>query len=169
MGEGSVQQLIVVVLFAVFGLLEFAARWARRRAGEPMPPELPAAASARVEQEDLTVPQPSSQPVALPTSRSPARDTGTGGRSAPAERDRARKLRERLLRERLALAREATVRSAPARPRASRTASVGMSALERLRGTVEVSRRRTMFTAADARRGIIAQTVLGQCRGLDVQ
>ncbi len=174
MGEGNLQQLIVFVLVTVFGLVELAARWFRRRSGELRPDDQPSAPFDQSEREEFAVPRSAQQPVRRtapqsapePAPQSVARDTIGSNRSAPAERDRARKMRERQLRDRLDKAREATIRVAPARRVSSRAASQGMTASERSGGTATVTRRRPVFTADDARRAIIAQAVLGPCRGL---
>jgi hypothetical protein len=81
---------------------------------------------------------------------------------------RDRTARDRTARDRTSSVRQAVVRTAPVRPVASRVATGGLSARDRMAAGSSVTRRRGLtFTADDARRGVIAMTVLGPCRALE--
>lgn len=168
MGDGGFQQIIIIGLFLLFGLADLIARWARGRTRSQQPGEpvrRPVEEDPwqvdmpwRDEDDDVVVEQrPVRVEAPVPV---PARDR------VSAERGRAP--RERTVRDRASSVRQAVVRSAPVRPVASRLATGGISAQDRIAAGLSGARQRGVtFTAADARRGVIAMTVLGPCRALE--
>jgi hypothetical protein len=169
MGDGGgFQQIIIIGLFLLFGLADLIARWARGRVRSQQPRDplrRPADDDAfqvdmpwrNEDPSDVIVverrPERAAAPVPVPTSDRSARD---------------RSARDRSARDRTSSVRQSVSRSAPVRPPASRLASGGISARDRIAAGVSGARaRRLTFNADDARRGIIAMTVLGPCRALE--
>jgi len=97
-----------------------------------------------------------------------AASRGAAPQGAAARAGSDRSARDRSARDRTSSVRQAVSRSAPVRPVASRLASGGISARDRMAAGVSGPRARGLtFNADDARRGIIAMTVLGPCRALE--
>lgn len=190
MGDGGFQQIIIIGLFLLFGLADLIARFARGRMrsqsqqpGEPVRRPVEEDAPWQVdmpwrdEDDDVVEQRPVrvERPAPMPTrERVTAERAGVdraGVDRAGAERvsaERGRAPRDRAMRDRTSSVRQAVVRSAPVRPVASRLASGGISARDRLAaGASGVRARGLTFTANDARRGVIAMTVLGPCRALE--
>ena len=164
MRDGGLQQLILVVVFLVFAVVDLLARWARRRQGP---------SDERDDRERIVFPpDEEDEPFGFP------RDARDQGRAAEVQRSRdqaaarqesrgrgaAAREEARLARERAAMVRDAILRAAPVRgkepkraPAASRVAA----------GPAPARGRAGRFSAADARRAVIAMTVLGPCRGLE--
>jgi hypothetical protein len=172
MGDGGgFQQIIIIGLFLLFGLADLIARWARGRtrsspSGEPV--RRPVDAEERPWQVDMPWQDDDHDVVVMERPvrvDAPAPERERVER-APPRRDRT--ARDRSARDRTSSVRQAVVRTAPVRPVASRVATGGISARDRMAAGLSVTRRRGLtFTADDARRGVIAMTVLGPCRALD--
>lgn len=170
MGDGGgFQQIIIIGLFLLFGLADLIARFARGRTRSQQPSEpvrRPVEGAPwqgdrpwRDEDDDdvVVVQRPVRVDAPVPV---PARER------VSAERGRAP--RERTVRDRTSSVRQNVVRGAPVRPVASRLATGGISARDRLAAGLSGPRPRGLtFTADDARRGVIAMTVLGPCRALE--
>jgi len=180
MGDGGgFQQLIIIGLFLLFGLADLVARWARGRTQ----PEQGRDPARRTVPDDSWRDADSSDVVVVvrrperveeePVQRSPSERDAQRAPSAPARSAASRPgsdrlVRDRSARDRTSSVRQSVMRSAPVRPVASRLATGGMSARDRASSGVSGLRTPGLaFTAADARRGIIAMTVLGPCRAHD--
>jgi hypothetical protein len=171
MGEGGgFQQIIVIGLVLLFGLADLMTRWAKGRMRSQEPGE-PTRRPAQDDPWQVDVPWRNedasndvvvvSRPVRVEV---PARMPTRTRESA----ERARAPRERTVRDRTSSVRQAVLRSAPVRPVAPRLAAGGISARDRMAaGTSGPRARGLTFSADDARRGVIAMTVLGPCRALE--
>jgi hypothetical protein len=181
MGDGGgFQQIIIIGLFLLFGLADLIARWARGRTPSS-PPGEPVRRPVDVEERPWQVDMPWQDDDDVVVMERPVRvDAPAPERErverAPPRRDRTardrtardRTARDRTARDRTSSVRQAVVRTAPVRPVASRVATGGISARDRMAAGLSGTRRRGLtFTAEDARRGVIAMTVLGPCRALD--
>lgn len=202
MGDGGLQQLIIVGLFLLFGLLDLVGRALKRRGGgqraetdpndyagdyandqsdfdafgqprergpERMQPRAPEP-DYEVWREEPVVERPAPverQPS--PVKRQPApmsapRTVQSGPRSAP-----TRSAPERGSAPRVAAPRVAALRVAPVRVQSARKASAGMTALDRM-DTSSTARARSgapLLNVHDARRAILAMTILGPCRAFE--
>jgi hypothetical protein len=213
MGDGGLQQLIIIGLFLLFGLADLIARVARGRTRSQQPGEpvrRPAEMEERPWQADMPwqgdddeeevvrrpvrdVPVPAHARVderqkqranerVRERANERVRERTNGRVQERVERvqervervqervnaERGRPARERAVRDRTSSVRQDVVRSAPVRPVASRLASSGLSARDRMATSPSGRRARGLrFTADDARRGVIAMTVLGPCRALE--
>jgi hypothetical protein len=183
MRDGGLQQLILVGIFLVIALVDLLARWGRRRGG--LPGEIDGAENGR---ERIVFPPetpPSRERIVFPPGESEAERAAAAARERqraqqervlreraaaapdrpPRTRQRGTSAREeaRLARERAAIVREAILRAAPVRTRGERRSTSAGGPV----ATVTSRTRRGVFSAGDARRGIIAMTVLGPCRALE--
>ncbi len=181
MGDGGFQQLIIVGMFLLFGLLELVAR-ALKRKGEAdvsetieryeareqrdadVFEEQPLPQRSRMQpQERVPVDVPRTEPVQAPAPRVTTPRDATPRQATP------RAAAPRAATPRVATPRAATVRVAPVRVQSARKASAGMTALDRL-DTSGTGRRRNaapLLNVHDAKRAILAMTVLGPCRAIE--
>jgi hypothetical protein len=179
MRDGGLQQLILVGIFLLFALVDLLARWSKRRRGLPeemkdegdgigFPPSAPPS------RERIVFPPGESEAELAEAAREQQRAAARRAeqRRATAARDETQRVRQRgatareearLARERAAMVRDAILRAAPVRTRGERrsTSAGGPAAVVTSRA------RRGGFSIADARRGVIAMTVLGPCRALE--
>ncbi len=187
MGDGGLQQLIIVGFFLLFGLLDLVGRALKRRnqgttvepdrndyangqdefdvfaepqarRPERVPPRAPEP-GYDVRREEPMVVRPAPAPPREQAPVSAPRTTQSGPREAPV----------RMAPERGSAPRVAALRVAPVRVQSARKASAGMTALDRL-DTGRTGRGRSgapLLNVHDARRAILAMTILGPCRAFE--
>lgn len=181
MRDGSLQQLIIVGVFIVFALLDVIGRFAKKSrdgTAEPdtrdytrddddfeifdLPPARPAERQPDARRPEPfaepRVPQPMPTPRPVPTQR-PSSVPQSVPRSAPTRPPVAR----------APAPRAAPVRVAPVRTPSPRLAAIGMSAIDRIDSSRvgHEAASQPLLNVHDARRAILAMTILGPCRAME--
>lgn len=164
MPEGGLQQLFIVVLFVVVGLIDLFGRWAKGRQGNDSGGSAPPAPTRwpRVEwpDEDDGVDERYGQgrtwrpidappPVEVPAPAKPRTSSQTSPREMPQREPVPRNAKQRL-----------ATPTTPTTPSAPRRASTLLAAAP---VAPPVQRHTTLLDVREARRAVIAATVLGPC------